>query len=202
MFFWTYSIPNNNHDHKSIIFYQQPSPMLPALCWALLWAFPTLALQLSRPPITTTTTRRAWLVNGSAAVTVVVLPSSTAAFAEIADDTMSLVDGDAKAAAKEAVRVESTKGIAYMRAQLEAKDYDSLLEFTKTYDLKLRKGYMGRAKKLMSGSSDVLTSLANAVTFDLIGINRNVRKGQVNPEQAAKYIQELQDDVNKFLALD
>jgi hypothetical protein len=191
--------------------------MLPALWWALLWAFPTLTLQLSlHQPITTTTTRRAWLVNGSAAgvmaaaATVVVLPGTTtgssaayaAPVAVVPDDIILVDDGEAKAAAKEAVRVETSKGIAYMRAQLEAQDYDSLLEFTKTYDQILRKGYMGKAKKLMSCSGDILTSLTNAVTFDLIGINRNVRKGQVNPEQAAKYIQELQDDVNKFLALD
>jgi hypothetical protein len=148
-----------------------------------------------------------------AAATVVVLPGTTtgtssaayaAPVAVVPDDIQMILvdDGEAKAAAKEAVRVETSKGIAYMRAQLEAQDYESLLEFTKTYDQILRKGYMGKAKKLMSCSGDVLTSLTNAVTFDLIGINRNVRKGQVNPEQAAKYIQELQDDVNKFLALD
>jgi hypothetical protein len=90
----------------------------------------------------------------------------------------------------------------YLRTQLDVQDYESIMDFTKTYDQILRKGYMGKAKKLMSTNGDVLTGLTNAVTFDLIGINRNVRKGQVNPEQAAKYIQELQDDVEKFLALD
>lgn len=109
-------------------------------------------------------------------------------------------EDNAKEMAKETVRVEITKGIEYMREKLEAQDYESLLDFTKTYDQILRKSAMGQAKKLMSSSET--TSLTNAVTFDLIGINRSVRKGQENPEQAAKYIQELQDDVERFLQLD
>jgi hypothetical protein len=169
---------------------------LTLLLLLLLWACPTLALQLSQSA--TRTTRRSWLVNAGTAA-MVVLPSglpSAALATEAADDL------DAKVAAKEAVRVEIGKGITFLRTQLDAQDYEAIMDFTKTYDQILRKGYMGKAKKLMSTNGDVLTGLTNAVTFDLIGINRNVRKGQVNPEQAAKYIQELQDDVEKFLALD
>lgn len=176
----------------------------------LCWVFPILALQsfVQQQP-----TRRVWLNSIVGVVSATALVSgtkggTTASAADIVvvgDNNGLAVQLDAKAAAKEAVRVESTKGIAYMKAQLEAKDYDSLLEFTKSYDQILRKGAMGQAKKLMkesSSSSDVLTSITNAVTFDLIGINRSVRKGQENPEQAARYIQILQEDVNRFLSMD
>ena len=46
------------------------------------------------------------------------------------------------------------------------------------------------------------TEYANAVTFDLIGINRSCRKDQESLESANKYLQELRDDTNKFLALE
>jgi hypothetical protein len=63
---------------------------------------------------------------------------------------------------------------------------------------------MGKAKKLLQDKEvkSQATEFANAVTFDLIGINRSSRKGQENVESANKYLQELRDDVNKFLALE
>lgn len=95
-------------------------------------------------------------------------------------------------------------GVAYMQGRIDDKDFEGLMEFTKTYDLELRKLRMGKAKKLLQSKElkEEATGYANAVTFDLIGINRNSRKGQENQEAANKYLQELRDDVAKFLSLE
>jgi hypothetical protein len=95
-------------------------------------------------------------------------------------------------------------GVAYMQARVDDKDFEGLMEFTRTYDLELRKLRMGKAKKLLQSTElkEKATGYANAVTFDLIGINRNSRKGQENQEGANKYLQELRDDVAKFLSLE
>ena len=95
-------------------------------------------------------------------------------------------------------------GVATMQGRIDAEDWDGLMSFTQTYDLELRKKLMGKAKKLFQ-SKDVkstATTYANGVTFDLIGINRASRKGQQSVESANKYLQELRDDVTKFLSLE
>lgn len=95
-------------------------------------------------------------------------------------------------------------GVAYMQGRIDEGDFVGLIEFTKTYDLELRKKNMGKAKKLLQ-SKDVkskATEYANAVTFDLIGINRSSRNGQESTESANKYLQELRDDAAKFLELE
>lgn len=89
-----------------------------------------------------------------------------------------------------------------MQRCIDERDFSGLLEFTKTYDQVLRKGAMGKAKKTLTDSKEVATQLSNAVTFDLIGINRSSRPGKENAEDAAKYLQELRDDVQKFLDLE
>jgi hypothetical protein len=99
---------------------------------------------------------------------------------------------------------DSKGGVSYMQSRIDEQDFAGLMEFTKGYDLELRKKRMGGAKKMLQ-DKDVkskATEYANAVTFDLIGINRNSRKGQENAENANKYLQELRDDVNKFLNLE
>lgn len=95
-------------------------------------------------------------------------------------------------------------GVSYMQGRIDNQDFPGLMEFTKTYDLELRKLRMGKAKKLLQSKElkEQATSYANAVTFDLIGINRNSRKGQENVDEANKYLQELRDDVAKFLSLE
>jgi hypothetical protein len=95
-------------------------------------------------------------------------------------------------------------GVAYMQQRIEEQDFVGLMEFTKTYDQELRKLRIGRAKKLIQSKEvkEEATGYANAVTFDLIGINRNSRKGQESADGANKYLQELREDVNKFLSLE
>ena len=92
-------------------------------------------------------------------------------------------------------------GIAYMQRCIDQADFTGLMEFTKTYDQVLRKGAIGKAKKTLE-SKDAATLISNAVTFDLIGINRSSRPGKENAEDAAKYLQELREDVQRFLDLE
>jgi len=95
-------------------------------------------------------------------------------------------------------------GVAYMQERIDREDLVGLLEFSRSYDLEFRKRRFGNAKKLMQDKEikSKATAYANAVTFDLIGINRSCRKGQESVESANKYLQELRDDVSKFLTLE
>ena len=92
-------------------------------------------------------------------------------------------------------------GIVYLEQALKDENYVTLLDFTKTYDQVLRKNFMGQAKKYAIDKNKA-TELSNAVTFDLIGINRSSRPGQESREEAQKYLQELKDDVRAFLELE
>lgn len=94
-------------------------------------------------------------------------------------------------------------GVAYLQSCVDKEDYAAILEFTKTYDQVLRKGGMGKAKKLLQDkeTKNQATVLANSVTFDLIGMNRASRKGQENKQDAQKYLDELKQDATSFMAL-
>lgn len=105
------------------------------------------------------------------------------------------------------IRYELTNpkgGVAYMQACLQRNDFPALLEFTKQYDQVLRKSAMGKAKKLVPDTlmKEQATLASNAVTFDLIGINRASRKGQENKEEALKYLQELVNDATVVLNME
>jgi hypothetical protein len=94
-------------------------------------------------------------------------------------------------------------GVAVMQKRLDDRDFEGLLDFTKEYDQVLRKKYMKNAKKLLPKElSDKATAACNAVTFDLIGINRNSRKGQENYDEANKYLNELKQDAELLLAME
>jgi hypothetical protein len=106
-------------------------------------------------------------------------------------------------------------GIPYLQKLIDAEDYPTIMAFTPQYDLKMRKLNMGKAAKVMAGVyatesekeqkkafSTTATLAKNAVTFDLIGINRASRPGQEDKEKAQKYLQELKDDMQKFLDLE
>ena len=95
-------------------------------------------------------------------------------------------------------------GVAALTALVEAEDFTAVMDFTKDYDLDFRKLKMGRARKLLTDASlkDDAVLKCNAVTFDLIGINRNSRKGQENRDEALKYVVELKNDIATFLELE
>ena len=95
-------------------------------------------------------------------------------------------------------------GVAYMQGRIDEEDLVGLLEFSRSYDLEFRKRRFGNAKKLLQDKEikAKATEYANAVTFDLIGINRSCREGQENIESANKYLEELRVDVTRFLTLE
>mmetsp|Transcript_8093 Transcript_8093/g.11655 ORF Transcript_8093/g.11655 Transcript_8093/m.11655 type:complete len:217 (-) Transcript_8093:283-933(-) len=95
-------------------------------------------------------------------------------------------------------------GIAIIQSRIDANDFAGVMDFTKDYDLELRKKRMGRAKKLLTNNAqkEVATMTGNAVTFDLIGINRNSRPGQENAEKANKYLNELRTDLQNMINME
>lgn len=92
-------------------------------------------------------------------------------------------------------------GVAVMQRRIDEKDFEGLMEFTKTYDQVLRKMKWARAKAFLTNNAEkeVATLQGNAVTFDLIGINRSSRSGQENAEKANKYLNELRTDLQKMI---
>eukprot|EP00586_Coscinodiscus_wailesii_P023040 CAMPEP_0172504818 /NCGR_PEP_ID=MMETSP1066-20121228/181618_1 /TAXON_ID=671091 /ORGANISM="Coscinodiscus wailesii, Strain CCMP2513" /LENGTH=148 /DNA_ID=CAMNT_0013281173 /DNA_START=307 /DNA_END=753 /DNA_ORIENTATION=+ len=104
-----------------------------------------------------------------------------------------------------AVRSElesSSGGISVLEAAVSKREWENVKEFTKYYDLEFRKAKMGRAKKMMSDKKmkEDATMLCNAVTFDLIGINKAARVEDF--DSAEKYLKELKDDISSFLAFE
>ena len=103
------------------------------------------------------------------------------------------------------VRDELEKGgIVELGVLIEKEDFNGIMEFTKEYDLDFRKAKMGKARKFITSKEDKEKAvlLCNAVTFDLIGMNKASRTGQQNIENVKKYYQEMKDDVNSFLEME
>ena len=89
-------------------------------------------------------------------------------------------------------------------ALVEKEDYEAIMEFTKGYDLDFRKAKMGKARKFLTNKEDKERAVlnCNAVTFDLIGMNKGSRVGQRDIEQVKKYYGELKADIQTFLELE
>ena len=157
-------------------------------------------------PTKSTTTRevvsRRQVLQQSLLASSTVFLSTPATAEDEANDSAVVVQ-----AAFDAVRQQvfsDTGGVAEMQRYIDQRDFGALMEFTKTYDQVLRKGVMGKAKKLLGEDKRIkeqATLYSNGVTFDLIGINRSSRPGQENADQANKYLQELREDVQKFVDL-
>lgn len=92
-------------------------------------------------------------------------------------------------------------GVAVMQTFIDNQDFTGLLDFTKTYDQVLRKQKWARCKSMLTNNAEkeVATLQGNAVTFDLIGMNRSSRAGQENVESATKYLNELRTDLQKMI---
>lgn len=92
-------------------------------------------------------------------------------------------------------------GVARIENALDKLDWADIKEFSKGYDLELRKKKMGYARKMMTEKKmkDEALALRNNVTFDLIGINKAARvQDEDNCREALRL---LKEDVNKFLAM-
>jgi hypothetical protein len=87
---------------------------------------------------------------------------------------------------------------------INANSYPEIMQYTKESDAYFRKAKLGKARKLLTDNAlknDAIL-MSNAVTFDLIGINRASRPGQENREEQMKYLAELQKDIERFLELE
>jgi hypothetical protein len=92
--------------------------------------------------------------------------------------------------------------VALLQAALTAQDFAQLLTLSRDMDQSLRKKVLNSAKSfIVKEQAEAATLICNAVTFDLIGINRNSRPGQENALAVQKYIDELRDDMSRMLTL-
>jgi len=144
---------------------------------------------------------------GTAVVSSLLVTPAQPALAKKADpDEIIIYNKDEVEQAFAAIRYELEDpkgGVALMQALVDAKDYPALLEFTKTYDLELRKAKCQQAKKKYKITSDKLDvqQVLNNITFDLIGMNKACRPGQENMDVAQKYLTELKEDLGTFVSL-
>ena len=87
---------------------------------------------------------------------------------------------------------------------IEHNSCPEIMQYTKESDAYFRKAKLGKARKLLTDNAlkgDAIL-MSNAVTFDLIGINRASRPGQENKEEQLKYLEELKKDIQRFLELE
>jgi hypothetical protein len=153
----------------------------------------TCALDVSRRTLLTEVTTTA-AIGAVAILTAGAIPQVAVAKEESIPATRENVE-----AAFDALRYElngADGGVARMQRTIDAGDWEGLMEITKTYDQILRKGRVGKVKSFLSDKEKSITTLsANAITFDLIGINRNARPGQENATEANRYLDELRTDL-------
>jgi hypothetical protein len=104
----------------------------------------------------------------------------------------------------QAVRDELSVGYLELGELIAKEDYEAIMTFTQEYDLEFRKAKMGKARKFLTSKEDKerAVSLCNAVTFDLIGMNKGCRPGQRNMDQVRKYYGELKQDIETFLEME
>lgn len=90
-------------------------------------------------------------------------------------------------------------GVAHIGDALDANNWEEVKDFTRDYDLELRKKKMGFARKCMTDAKmkDDALALRNAVTFDLIAINKAARVEDM--DSARKALQLVKNDVSEFL---
>ena len=108
-------------------------------------------------------------------------------------------------AIREELKGAGTGGLAFMQQKIAAKDYGELREFTKQWDLDFRKAVLGKARKAMpkGPDRDRAVLVANAVTFDLIGINKAIRNiGNEDDAEARRWFDTLVDDIRDYLTLE
>ena len=88
--------------------------------------------------------------------------------------------------------------VGRLQAAADATNYSALLEMTKTMDQSLRKAVVKQAAYYWPDGA-AATQYSNAVTFDLIGINRNARAGQENAAGVQQYVDALKQDLKVIL---
>lgn len=149
--------------------------------------------------------RRSFLTNAAASgVSAVMLSLPSPAFAKGKPEPITAENvRDAFAAVR--FELEDSEGVVTkLDALVRKQNYEELIDFTRETDLYFRKIKMGRARKLLTDKSlkDESVLMCNAVTFDLIGVNRSSRPGREDTEGALKYVEQMKIDIKKFLTLE
>lgn len=151
--------------------------------------------------ISTNSSRRNFVQQSSIALLTTTLPST--AFAKDVEP----VTRQTVANAFQAIRSElssPTGLISTLTNLINNNSYPEIMQYTKESDAYFRKAKLGKARKLLTDGAlkgDAIL-MSNAVTFDLIGINRASRPGQENREEQMKYLEELRKDIERFLELE
>ena len=172
--------------------------------FAVAFLLPTLSLSFVAPtaPLRSTSvsldaSRRTFVADAATGMSLLLLLAPQSACAK-AEETIPATRENVKKAFDD-LRYElngKDGGVARMQRAIDAGEWEGLMDITKTYDQILRKGRIGRIKSFLSDKEKSITTLsANAVTFDLIGINRNARPGQENAAEANRYLDELRTDL-------
>mmetsp|Transcript_22155 Transcript_22155/g.31657 ORF Transcript_22155/g.31657 Transcript_22155/m.31657 type:complete len:208 (-) Transcript_22155:186-809(-) len=94
--------------------------------------------------------------------------------------------------------------ISTLTTLIDNGSFEEIIQYTKESDAYFRKAKLGKARKLLTDKNvkDEAVLMSNAVTFDLIGINRASRPGRESREDQLRYLEELKRDVEKFLELE
>lgn len=165
---------------------------------------------------TTTTTRRSFFERSIAASTIATTASTALAVATMVSPVQAfakenppvVITKQSVKDAFDAIRYElrSPDGVVSTLSRLiNSGSYEEVMQYTKESDAYFRKAKLGKARKLLTddklrGGDSI--AMSNAVTFDLIGINRASRPGKENKDEQMKYLDELRNDIEKFLELE
>ena len=159
------------------------------------------------------TTRRNFLEQSTTIATIAIGTSSISSSLAIplpayAKEPPPPITQEAVTEAFNAIRYELTNpsGVVGTLTSLinDGNSYEEVMQYTKESDAYFRKAKIGKARKLLTDKEIKRGSiqLSNAVTFDLIGINRASRPGQEDKDVQLKYLDDLKKDIEQFLELE
>ena len=158
------------------------------------------------------TTRRNFLEQSTTIATIAIGTSISSSLAiplpAYAKEPPPPITQEAVTEAFDAIRYELTNpsGVVGTLTNLinDGNSYEEVMQYTKESDAYFRKAKIGKARKLLTDKEIKSGSiqLSNAVTFDLIGINRASRPGQEDKVVQLKYLDDLKKDIEQFLELE
>lgn len=153
-------------------------------------------------------TRRSFIEKSiSAASSAAIVLSSSPLPASAAKKEEEIITQQTVTDAFDAIRYElndSSGVVATLSKLIEDGKFEDVMQYTKESDAYFRRAKIGKARKLLTNKDlkgDAI-GMSNAVTFDLIGINRASRPGKENKEEQMKYLEELKTDIAKVLELE
>ncbi|KAL7524172.1 hypothetical protein ACHAXR_000464 [Thalassiosira sp. AJA248-18] len=181
--------------------------LAPALSTGFITPKPRAASSPACKPRSTSlsATRRNFLEQSIATTATIIL--STTPLPAIAKEAPPIITKQTVTEAFDAIRFELNDPsgvVASLTNLIENGSFEDIMQYTKESDAYFRRAKLGKARKLLTDKSlkgDAVL-MSNAVTFDLIGINRASRPGKENKEEQTKYLGELKKDIAKFLELE